>query len=96
MIIALYKSTFTIPYHTIPHSPHGYKILAAPLTWWCNDATALAGYATRMMMMRYWILLRGVILLGIESAPLSEDDEDDVDDDVSSTEYTGRMSTSHG
>jgi len=49
-----------------------------------------------MMMMRYWILLRGVILLGIESAPLSEDDEDDVDDDVRSTEYTGRMSTSHG
>ena len=42
------------------------------------------------------LLLRGVILLGIESAPLSEDDEDDVDDDVSSTEYTGRMSTSHG
>jgi len=29
-------------------------VCCRPWTWWCNDATALAGYATMMMMMITW------------------------------------------
>jgi len=34
--------------------PFDWRALEAccnPWTWWCNDATALAGYANMMMMM---------------------------------------------
>ena len=42
-------------YETIP--PVRLETCCRPWTWWCNDATALAGYATMMMM---WLLSAGV------------------------------------
>ena len=32
------------------------EVCCRPWTWWCNDATALAGYATTMTMIKMWAL----------------------------------------
>jgi len=45
------NTTNSTSYETIP--PVRLETYGGVLsTWWCNDATALAGYATMMMMMR--------------------------------------------
>ena len=36
---------------THPSDWRALEVCCRPWTWWCNDATALAGYATMMMMM---------------------------------------------
>ena len=49
-------------FHTSDWRP--LETCCRPWTWWCHDATALAGYATMMMMMmmmhlvRTWLIMR--------------------------------------
>jgi len=44
------------------HPSSDWRALEAccrPWTWWCNDATALAGYVKLMMMMMMMLCIRG-------------------------------------